>query len=560
MGHPSSPTLDSNTEDILSQNESDQLELLTPTSFQNFASTETDYCSIECVESLELMCQGLAESGCFAFDTETTHLNPHHAKLIGLSISNEAHKGYWIRVDQYPHLLQPLARIFSDPAITKLGHNLKYDLAILLNHGLEVQGPCYDTMLAHAVLEPEQKHSLDALAESMLQYSPIRFSKLFPEMTGCTELDYTQVDPNELMAYAVEDADLTWQLWQKLKEQLKTSGQATIFYEIEAPLVPVLMLMEQHGICLDEAAINESRVRLTQKVESLQASIFEQAQQNFNLNSPKQLGHILFDVIKLVEKPKKTKTGQYQTNEQVLTQLASKHRIVAEILEYRQLSKLISTYVDALPKAINPKTNRIHTHYAQLQTSTGRLASNQPNLQNIPIRTTEGQAIRKAFVPKAGWTLLAADYSQIELRILAALSQDAGLLNAFKNNEDIHASTAAKIFNVALENVSREQRSTAKMVNFGIPYGISAYGLSQRLGTIGRQEAQVIIDQYFAQFPGIPCLYASHHRARARPWLCRNPIWAKTLKRHELSKCHDTSCRRTQCHQYADSRHSSRYD
>jgi DNA polymerase-1 len=364
-------------------------------------------------------------------------------------------------------------------------------------------------MLAHAVLEPEQKHTLDALAESQLNYSPIRFSTLFPEMTAGAELDYSQVDSDQLMAYAVEDADLTWQLWQQLKTQLKTSGQAAIFYEIEAPLVPVLMQMEQHGISLDEAAIADSRQRLGNKIESLEAAIFEQAQQSFNLNSPKQLGHILFDELKLIEKPKKTKTGQYQTNEQVLTQLAPKHRIVADILKFRQLSKLKSTYVDALPKAIEPKTNRIHTHYLQLQTSTGRLASNQPNLQNIPIRTMEGQAIRKAFVPATGWTLLAADYSQIELRILAALSQDAGLLNAFKNNEDIHASTAAKIFDVAINDVSREQRSTAKMVNFGIPYGISAYGLSQRLGTIGRQEAQVIIDHYFAQFPGIPAYMQS---------------------------------------------------
>lgn len=499
-----SVTTNSNSEELKSLPETDQLELLLPATFKNFASTETDYQAIDSIEKLESLRQKLAKSGCFAFDTETTHLNPHHAKLIGLSISHEAHTGYWIRIDKYPHLLQPLGSLFSDPAITKLGHNLKYDLAILLNHGLRVQGPCYDTMLAHAVLEPEKKHTLDSLAESQLHYSPIRFSTLFPEMTAGAELDYAQVDSDQLMAYAIEDADLTWQLWQQFKAQLKTSGQAAIFYEIEAPLVPVLMQMEQHGICLDEAALADSRLRLGKQIESLETAIFKQAQQSFNLNSPKQLGHILFDELKLVEKPKKTKMGQYQTNEQVLTQLAPKHRIVAEILEYRQLSKLKSTYVDALPKAIEPKTNRIHTHYLQLQTSTGRLASNQPNLQNIPIRTLEGQAIRKAFVPAAGWTLLAADYSQIELRILAALSQDAGLLNAFKNNEDIHASTAAKIFDVAINDVNREQRSTAKMVNFGIPYGISAYGLSQRLGTIGRQEAQEIIDQYFAQFPGIP--------------------------------------------------------
>lgn len=512
------------TDDISNESagksEPDQLELIPPTTFNTFASTDTNYQVIESLESLASLCQNLTRIGCFAFDTETTHLNPRRAKLIGLSLSHEAHQGYWIRLDQNPQLLQPLAALFCDPSITKLGHNLKYDLSILQNHGLEVRGPCYDTMLAHAVLEPEQKHNLDALAESLLHYSPIRFSKLFPEVSTGTELDYTQVDPDELMAYAVEDADLSWQLWQQFKPQLDASGQAAVFYDIEAPLIPVLMHMEQHGICLDEAALTDSRLRLSQKIDSLQASVFEQAQQSFNLNSPKQLGHILFDELKLVEKPKKTKTGQYQTNEQVLTQLAPKHRIVAEILEYRQLSKLKSTYVDALPKAVDPKTNRIHTHYAQLQTSTGRLASNQPNLQNIPIRTSEGQAIRKAFIPQAGWTLLAADYSQIELRILAALSQDSGLLNAFKNNEDIHASTAAKIFDVAIKDVSRDQRSTAKMVNFGIPYGISAFGLSQRLGTIGRQEAQKIIDQYFAQFPGIPAYMQSViEQARTRGYV-----------------------------------------
>ena len=500
--------------------EPEQLELIPPATFQTYASTDTHYQEIESLESLESLCHKLTSIGCFAFDTETTHLNPRRAKLIGISLSHAAHRGFWIRLDQHPELLQPLASLFSDPSVTKLGHNLKYDLAILLNHGLEVQGPCYDTMLAHAVLEPEQKHTLDALAESLLHYSPIRFSELFPQVTTESDLDYSEVHPDELMHYAVEDADLTWQLWQQFKPQLDSSGQAAVFYKIETPLVPVLMQMEQHGICLDEAALSDSRLRLSQKIDSLQAAVFEQAQQSFNLNSPKQLGHILFDELKLVEKPKKTKTGQYQTNEQVLTQLASKHPIVAEILEYRQLSKLKSTYVDALPKAVDPITNRIHTHYAQLQTSTGRLASNQPNLQNIPIRTSEGQAIRKAFIPQAGWALLAADYSQIELRILAALSKDTGLLHAFQNNEDIHASTAAKIFEVPIQDVTRDQRSTAKMVNFGIPYGISAFGLSQRLGTIGRQEAQEIIDQYFAQFPGIPAyMQGVIEQARSRGYV-----------------------------------------
>ena len=302
----------------------------------------------------------------------------------------------------------------------------------------------------------------------------------------------------------MEDADVTFQLWELLKPKLESQGQSKTFYEIESPLLPVLVSMEQEGISLNESTLQETGKTLALEINRLQESIFQTAGRDFNLNSPKQLGIVLFEDLKLVEKPKKTKTGQYATNEQILSSLASKHTIVSDILDYRQLTKLISTYIEALPKTVHIKTQRIHSNFGQVQTATGRLTSNNPNLQNIPIRSTFGREIRKAFIPrKSDWKILAADYSQIELRILAALSEDESMINAFKENQDIHASTAAKIFKVRIEDVTRDQRSTAKMVNFGIPYGISAFGLAQRLGTISRTEAQAIIDNYFEQFPTI---------------------------------------------------------
>ena len=308
----------------------------------------------------------------------------------------------------------------------------------------------------------------------------------------------------DLANYAIEDSDVTLQLWKIFQPKLEESGQAKVFYEIETPLLPVLVAMEREGIRLCETTLASTGESLTGHIAELKASIYAVAGREFNLNSPKQLGEVLFDELKLVEKPKKTKTGQYATNEQVLSNLAPKHTIVAELLEYRQLTKLKSTYIDSLPNSVDLVTGRVHTHYGQAQTATGRLSSNDPNLQNIPVRSPKGREIRKAFVPRKGWKLLAADYSQIELRILAALTGDVGLLTAFKKGQDIHTATAAKIFDVVPGEVTRDQRSTAKMVNFGIPYGISAFGLAQRLGTVSRTEAQEIIDSYFAQFPGIP--------------------------------------------------------
>lgn len=481
---------------------SPQLDLLPDIAFKKLADLQTDYRIVKTDTELAALVDHLRAAGSFAFDTETTALNPRAARLVGLSFSTAPQSGYWVRA--IPDSLEALRPVFADPALTKIGHNLKFDLAVLVENDCPVAGECYDTMLAHALIDPDQRHNLDTLCEDFLQYSTIRFSELLPKVKKGETIDYSGVAENDLADYAIEDADLTLQLWQLFAPKLEACGQAKVFYEIETPLLPVLVAMEGEGILMSETTLQEIGSSLEGHISDLQGAVYAAAGREFNLNSPKQLGEVLFNELQLIEKPKKTKTGQYATNEQVLSTLAPKHPIVADLLEYRQLTKLKSTYIDALPQAIDAKTGRVHTHYGQVQTATGRLSSNDPNLQNIPVRSERGREIRKAFVPRAGWKLLAADYSQIELRILAALTGDAGLLKAFKEGQDIHTATAAKIFDVAPAEVTRDQRSTAKMVNFGIPYGISAFGLAQRLGTVSRTEAQEIIDSYFQQFPGIP--------------------------------------------------------
>jgi DNA polymerase-1 len=481
---------------------SPQLDLLPDIAFRKLADVKTDYRIVKSNTELAELVTTLTAAKTFAFDTETTALNPRAAKLVGISFSTVAHSGYWVPATEKS--LAALRSLFSDESLTKIGHNLKFDLSVLAENDCPVAGLCYDTMLAHALIDPEQRHNLDTLSEDFLQYSPIRFSELLPDAKKGGAIDYSDVAEQDLANYAIEDSDVTLQLWQIFQPKLEESGQAKVFYEIETPLLPVLVAMESEGIRLCETTLAATGESLIGHIAELKASIYSVAGREFNLNSPKQLGEVLFDELKLVEKPKKTKTGQYATNEQVLSNLASRHMIVAELLEYRQLSKLKSTYIDSLPNSVDLVTGRVHTHYGQAQTATGRLSSNDPNLQNIPVRSPKGREIRKAFVPREGWKLLAADYSQIELRILAALTGDVGLLTAFKQGQDIHTATAAKIFDVAPGEVTRDQRSTAKMVNFGIPYGISAFGLAQRLGTVSRTEAQEIIDSYFAQFPGIP--------------------------------------------------------
>ena len=442
----------------------------------------------------------------FCFDTETTGLDPKQAKLVGLSFSFTAHTGHYVPIPQdaaeAKRVLEEFRAVLEDERIEKVGHNLKFDLSVLKWQGFAVRGKLFDTMVAHSLVEPEQRHGMDYLAEVYLGYTPVPISKLIGEKKS-TQTSMADVPLAQIAEYAAEDADVTWQLRAVLEPLLKKRGQERVFFEVESPLLPVLVDMEYEGIRVDAAALAEFAELLAKEMAEHEAAVYELAGTKFNLNSPRQLGQILFDVLKIAEKPKKTKTGQYTTDEQTLTELAGAHPIVQRLLDFRTATKLKSTYADALPEAIWPATGRVHTTYQQVATSTGRLNSTNPNLQNIPIRTERGQEIRKAFVPRdAEHTLLSADYSQIELRIIAALSREPAMLEAFASGLDIHAATAARVFGVALDAVTPEMRRKAKMVNFGIIYGISAFGLAQRLG-IPRGEAAEIIAQYFAQFPGI---------------------------------------------------------
>ncbi|MDE0826946.1 MAG: DNA polymerase I [Akkermansiaceae bacterium] len=457
----------------------------------------------------------LEKQNSFCFDIETTSLNRFEAKMLGIAFSWTSGEAWYATTPDAEAL-----DIFR-PALTgsaeKIGHNLKYDTAVLLNQGLKVTGPFFDTLLAHILLHADQRHTMDYLAESMLGYSPVKLSDIVTNKDEegdpddlfahaakkSKDLDMTAIPLEQLAEYAAEDADVTFKLANLLRPELEKAGQHRVFYDIEAPLLPVLVAMEHEGITLDLGILKHSGDELQKRIIELSTSITKQAGHEFNLNSPKQLGEILFGEMKLVEKPKKTKTGQFKTDESTLASLAPKHPIVAGILEYREASKLKSTYIDALPNHVVKKTGRVHTHFHQLVAATGRLASSDPNLQNIPVRSANGREIRKAFVPRGKeFTLFAADYSQVELRIMAAMSGDAGMIEAFQQDLDIHTATAAKVYGVALDEVKSDMRRTAKMVNFGIIFGISAFGLSQRLG-IPRAEAAEIIDTYFAQYPGV---------------------------------------------------------
>jgi len=452
----------------------------------------------------DLLLKKIMEEKQVCFDTETTSLNALEAELVGIAFSWIPGQGYYLVLPEArEEALQIIALFkpfFEDPSIEKIGHNLKYDLKVLRNYGIQVQAPLFDTLIAHYLINPDMRHNMDVLAETYLNYSPQPISELIGKK-GKTQGSMREVPLEVQTQYAVEDADITLQLKHHFEKELKAANTRTLYDQVELPLVEVLTAMECEGINLDIAFLKELSVGLSSDILQLEKAIFEAAGTTFNLASPKQLGPILFEKLKLVDKPKKTKTGQYSTAEEVLSVLAKEHAIVSDILDWRSLKKLQNTYVDALPKEINSKTGRVHTIYNQAVAATGRLSSNNPNLQNIPIRTERGQQVRKAFIPRdENHFLLAADYSQIELRIIAALSKDEGMLSAFNNNEDIHAATAAKVFNVPLEKVTRQQRSNAKTVNFGIVYGVSAFGLSQQTD-LNRSEAKELIETYYATYP-----------------------------------------------------------
>ena len=438
------------------------------------------------------------------FDTETTGLKALEVELIGISFSWEKGKGYYIVFPENQFetkaILEEFRPFFDNENIEKIGHNLKYDIKVLSNYNIPVKGKLFDTMIAHYLINPDMRHGMDVLSETYLNYQPVSITDLIGKK-GKNQLSMREVELSKQTEYAVEDADITLQLKEHFTKELESGNVTKLFNDIETPLVSVLTAMEIEGINLNIDFLNGLSVDLADDINRLEKGVYEQAGEEFNLASPKQLGIVLFENMKLVDKPKKTKTGQYKTSEDVLSSLAKEHQIIRDILEFRQYKKLQSTYVDALPNEINPKTGRVHTVYAQAVAATGRLSSNNPNLQNIPIRTERGKQVRKAFIPRdENHVLLAADYSQIELRIIAALSEEETMIEAFKNGEDIHASTAAKVFNVPLEEVTREQRSNAKTVNFGIVYGVSAFGLSNQTD-LSRKEAKALIDTYYETYP-----------------------------------------------------------
>mgnify|MGYP001362866009 FL=1 len=451
-----------------------------------------------------LLLEKLMRQNSVCFDTETTGLDALQAELVGIAFSWEQKKGYYLALPPERAaaqiILEAFRPFFENEEIEKIGHNLKYDLKVLLKYDLKVAGPLYDTMIAHYLINPDMRHNMDILAETYLNYSPQSITELIGKK-GKNQGSMRDVPLDQQTQYAVEDADITLQLKHHFEKELAEADTTALFKTVELPLVQVLTDMEAEGINLNVKFLKELSKTLNADISILEKDIFEEVGETFNLASPKQLGVILFEKLKLVDKPKKTKTGQYSTAEDILSYLSKEHPIVAKILEWRSLQKLENTYVSALPNDLNPNTKRIHTVYNQAVAATGRLSSNNPNLQNIPIRTPRGQEVRKAFIPRDNdHILMAADYSQIELRIIAALSKDPAMVKAFQNNEDIHAATAARVFDVSLEEVTREQRSNAKTVNFGIVYGVSAFGLSQQTN-LNRSESKELIDTYYERYP-----------------------------------------------------------
>ena len=471
---------------------------------KNLSTAPHQYQYINTTLGVSLLIEKLMLQKSVCFDTETTSLNALAADLVGIAFSWEVGTGYYLSIPEdksiAEKILEQLRPFFENKQVEKIGHNLKYDLKVLSNYNITVAGPLYDTLIAHYLINPDRRHGMDILASNYLNYEPQSITELIGKK-GKNQGSMRDVPLEQQTEYAVEDADITFQLKQHFDQELAAAENGKLFHDVELPLVEVLTAMEQEGINLNTTFLKNLESELAVDINRLEKDIFAQAGEEFNLASPKQLGPILFEKLKLVDKPKKTKTGQYSTAEDVLSYLAKDHKIVADILEWRSINKLQSTYVKALPEEINPKTRRVHTVYNQAVAATGRLSSNQPNLQNIPIRTERGQQVRKAFIPRdENHVLLAADYSQIELRIIAALSQDPAMVEAFQKGEDIHAATAAKVFGVALENVTREQRSNAKTVNFGIVYGVSAFGLSQQTN-LNRSEAKELIDAYYLTYP-----------------------------------------------------------
>ena len=476
--------------------------------FQENLSTLVDhpheYHLIESEEDAQELCRNLLTFSQVAFDTETTSVDAMQAQLVGMSFAVEGGTAWYVAVSRETDKAQSMVDIFrpffESTTIEKVGQNLKYDLLVLSHYDVEVAGPLFDTMLAHYVVQPEQRHNMDLLAEKYLHYRTIPIETLIG--SGRTQRNMAELEPKEIVDYACEDADVTLRLYPILKEEMEKYEVTSVFTHIEMPLLPVLARMERNGVRLDTAALEETGRNFTERMQQLETEIYELAGHEFTITSPKQVGAVLFDELQISAKVKKTKTGQYSTSEEVLESLRDKHPIVEKILQHRALKKLLSTYVEALPKLIHPETGHINTSFNQAVTATGRLSSSNPNLQNIPVRGEDGREIRRAFVPEEGEVFFSADYSQIELRIMAHLSEDPHMVADFNSGLDIHAATAARIFHKPVEEVDRDERRKAKTANFGIIYGISAFGLSERMG-VSRGEAKELIENYFATYPQV---------------------------------------------------------
>ena len=474
-------------------------------SFEALNSTPHDYQLIDNEAKMVEICEKILTKKFFVLDTETTSTSPIEAELVGMSFSVEEKQAFYVPVPENQEEAQKIVNIFKpvfeNESIMKIGQNLKYDLMVLRKYGVTLKGEMFDTMIAHYLIQPELRHNMDYMAEIYLNYKTIHIDELIGPK-GKNQKSMRSLPPSQVYEYACEDADITLRLKNKLEPELEKYGATKLFREIEMPLMPVLAEIEMTGVRIDTASLKETSAILTKRMLEIEERIYELASEHFNIASPKQVGDILFGKMKIIEKPKKTKTGQYVTSEEVLQTLKGKHQIVADILAHRGLKKLLGTYIDALPKLINERTGHIHTSFNQTVTATGRLSSSDPNLQNIPVRGEDGKEIRKAFIPEDGCLFFSADYSQIELRVMAHLSGDENMIEAFRSGHDIHAATAAKIYKRAIDEVERDQRTKAKRANFGIIYGITVFGLAERL-EISRDEAKQLIEGYFESFPKV---------------------------------------------------------
>ncbi len=484
---------------------------------KDLKSVQHNYYLIDNEEKAKALATQINDKDSICFDTETTGTDPITADIVGMSFSIEPHEAWYVAVpkdaDQRRRIMDIFKPIFENPKSLKIGQNIKYDILVLSNCGIQVKGELFDTMVAHYILQPELHHGMDYLAEVYLNYKTIHIEELIGPK-GKNQKNMSQLNPQQIYEYACEDADITLQLKEILEKELEKDGTIPLFKDIEMPLVNVLAYMERNGVRIDLESLKETSHLFTERMRSIEQDIFTQTGYSFNILSPKQVGEVLFERLKVMDKPKKTKTGQYVTSEDILESLKTKHPVVELILQYRGLKKLLGTYVDALPLLVNPKTGKIHTSYNQTVTATGRLSSSNPNLQNIPVRDEDGKEVRKAFIPETGCTFFSADYSQIELRIMAHLSEDLNMIEDFKLGHDIHLATAAKIFHKKLDEVTKTERSRAKTANFGIIYGISAFGLAERTG-LSRTESKELIENYFNTYPQIKA-YMNHSIQKAK--------------------------------------------